>query len=106
MAIDITHRLDTLVIGARGRTEILQNVAVILGTVKGTVPLDREFGLDITFLDSPLPVARARFSAEVATEIEKQEPRVRVTRVDFDETPDAGDGILFPRVSVEIREDA
>src|SRR5690606_27564942 len=40
--------------------EILQNVAVILSTVRYTVPYDRRFGLNPQYLDDPLPVTRAR----------------------------------------------
>ena len=36
---------------------IVQNIAVILTTTKGTAPGDREFGVDMSFLDLPLPVA-------------------------------------------------
>ena len=36
---------------------IVQNIAVILTTAKGTAPGDREFGVDMSFLDLPLPVA-------------------------------------------------
>ena len=37
---------------------VLQNIAVILSTPKGTVPLYREFGLDWKYLDKPMPVAK------------------------------------------------
>ena len=38
--------------------EIMQNVAVILATPKFSVPLDRGLGLQMTFLDKPVPAAR------------------------------------------------
>lgn len=34
---------------------IVQNIAVILATAKGTAPGEREFGVDMSFLDLPLP---------------------------------------------------
>ena len=37
---------------------VLQNIAVILSTPMGTVPLYRDFGLDWSFLDKPTPVAK------------------------------------------------
>ena len=38
--------------------EIMQNVAVILATPKFSVPLDRGLGLQMAFLDKPVPAAR------------------------------------------------
>ena len=35
--------------------EILQNVRTILATPVGSVPLDRDFGVDMRFIDRPLP---------------------------------------------------
>ena len=37
--------------------EIMQNVAVILATPKGTVPMYRDFGIEMDYLDLPLPEA-------------------------------------------------
>lgn len=97
--------LSGVVIGATGLTEIYQNVKTILATARGSVPLDRLFGVDTALLDAPLPAARARMAAEIAAEVEKQEPRVRVTRVDW-EADGAGDGRLNPAVYIRILEGA
>lgn len=97
----------SIIIGATGITEILQNVRTILDTIKGTVPFDREFGLNITFLDRPLPAAMAEFRGESISAIERLEPRVSVTSVDFVAKPDeAMDGKLYPVVSVNIKDGA
>lgn len=103
MEIDITGNLEAVEIGLVGQAEIVQNVAVILSTIKGTVPLDREFGISAGFLDKPMPVAQALTAGEIAAEVEKQEPRVKVTKVDFLETDQAMDGVLLPRVSIIIK---
>ena len=34
---------------------VLQNIAVILATPKGTVPMYRDFGIEMDYLDLPLP---------------------------------------------------
>jgi len=92
--------------GATGTQEILQNVRNILSTTKGTVPLDRTFGIRQTFLDRPQGEAMALFTGEVIAEVEKQEPRVRVLSVEFlPRTAEAMDGRLFPVVML-ILEDA
>ena len=45
---------------------VLQNIAVILSTPMGTVPLYRDFGLDWSFLDKPTPVAKVLMVAPVS----------------------------------------
>lgn len=86
--------------------EILQNVRTILSTRKGSVPLDRDFGLTWAHVDKPLPVATMLMRSEVIDVIEECEPRATVVSVDFDEdTASAMDGILKPRVVVQIGEE-
>lgn len=80
---------------------IKQNIAMILSTPKGEVPLYREFGLDQSFLDKPIPVARVLLVAAAKESVEKYEPRVEVIRVDSDIDP-AIPGRLIPRVEVNI----
>ena len=80
--------------------EIMQNVAVILATPKFSVPLDRGLGLQMTFLDKPVPAARPLAIGDVMDAIEEGEPRVRVKEVDFLE--DGMLGRFVPAVEVEI----
>lgn len=80
----------------------LQNIAVILSTRKGTVPLYRDFGLNMDFLDKPIPVAKVMMISEVREAVERWEPRATVLGVTFSEDP-AQPGILIPTVEVEIR---
>lgn len=83
--------------------EILQNVRTVLTTFKGTVPLDRDFGISVEYVDKPLPVARSLMQAAVIEAIEEYEPRAKVESVTFEEnTADAMDGITRPRVIVSI----
>jgi len=102
-----TTKPAPLVIGETGVAEILQNVRMILSTAKGSVPLDREFGLSITFIDRPMPEAMAEFRGEAITEVQRLEPRVKVVSVEFKERPDdAMDGRLYPVVRVKIKDGA
>lgn len=80
----------------------LQNIAVILSTRKGAVPLYRDFGLNMDFLDKPVPVAKVMMISEVREAVERWEPRATVLGVTFSEDP-ARPGILIPTVEVEIR---
>lgn len=97
---DITAKLDGVDLGVTGVGEILQNVRTIITTAKFSVPLDREFGMNATMLDLPLPVAKAKITSEIITAVHKWEPRVQVTKVFFD--GDGLDGKLVPKVRVTI----
>lgn len=79
--------------------EIFQNVRTILSTPKGSVPLGREFGIDLSYLDSPTPVAEAKLTTEIIAAVKRYEPRVSITAISF--TGDAG-GKLKPVVEVRI----
>lgn len=79
--------------------EILQNVRIILTTVKGSVPLDRDFGIDGSYVDKPIPVARAKLSAEIMKAVQKYEPRVTISSISFSGSQD---GVLVPKVEVRI----
>lgn len=80
---------------------VLQNIAVILSTPKGTVPLYRDFGLDWRHLDKPMPVAKVLMISEVREAIERWEPRATVQNISFSVDP-AQPGTLIPTVEVEI----
>lgn len=85
--------------------EILQNVRTIITTPKYSVPLNREFGVTMSWLDNPMPVAQARLTAEIITEIQKWEPRARVTQVTFTESGQEQEGILIPYVKVRVSDE-
>lgn len=83
--------------------EIIQNIQTILATQKGTVPLDRDFGIDWGAVDESSPVAMMLLRAELVDAIKSYEPRAAVKSVDFKSVPEqAGSGRLFPVVTVEI----
>lgn len=81
--------------------EILQNIRTILGTVKFSVPLDREFGISGDAVDKPMPQAEAILSSEIFAQIKRYEPRVSITEITF--TGDIN-GRLTPKVTVKINE--
>jgi hypothetical protein len=82
--------------------EVIRNVKTILTTPKGTVPFDREFGIDWSIVDQPMARAKSLLAAEYAKQIRKYEPRVRVREVNYEtKTTEAQDGILVPKVVLE-----
>ena len=80
---------------------VLQNIAVILSTPIGTIPLYRDFGLDWSFLDKTTPVANVLEVAPIREAIHRWEPRATVLDVSFSEDP-ARPGVLIPIVEVDI----
>ena len=82
---------------------VLQNIAVILSTPKGTVPLYRDFGLDREFLDMPIPEAEVRMIAPIREAVQEWEPRATVKDVFFTRSGD-GSGRLLAHVEIEINE--
>lgn len=80
---------------------VIQNIAVILTTPLGTVPLYRDFGLDMSFVDKPRPVAEVLMVAPVREAIHRWEPRATVLNVIPGADP-SQPGTLIPTVEVEI----
>ena len=78
--------------------EILQNVRTIVTTVRGTVPLDREFGISADILDAPMN-RQTRLIGEIAEAIAKFEPRARLRRIEFVGNEN---GELNPTLTLEI----
>ena len=89
-----------IIYGATGVQEVFQNVRTLLTTRAGTQPLDREFGIDFSFIDSPMPVARAKVNTEIFEKIKKYEPRAVLKNIDFDF--DAIAGRMSPKVTIEV----
>ena len=82
-------------------SSVLQNIAVILATPKGSVPQYREFGLSATMLDKPIPVAKMMMRADVREALERWEPRAQFVSMTFEERV-TQPGTLWPTVEVEI----
>lgn len=95
----------TIVVGATGLVQLMQEIRTVLSTRKGSVPLDRDFGLDWSILDSPMNAIKPRYVADVARQVEKYVPRVKVVEVRFIPGGDAVDGIAHPVVRVSIRQE-
>lgn len=83
------------------RASILQNVAMILSTPKGSVPLYRDFGISIEAIDRPIQAAKALLRSQVKEAVEKYEPRVEVVGVTFEQDP-SDPSRLVPTVEIRI----
>ena len=81
--------------------EILRNVAVILATPKGSVPMYRSFGLDMSFLDKPMNVAKNMAVIPVREALEEWEPRAVFKDMSLSFDP-SNPGKLAFTVQIEI----
>jgi phage baseplate assembly protein W len=86
--------------GLTGVPEVMQNVRTILTTRRGTVPLDRDFGISFDFLDSPINITQAKSEQEIFLQLKKYEPRAILKQIMWE--TDAVSGQIFPSVKVEV----
>lgn len=64
-------------------SNIINSLKMLITTPVGTVALDRDYGLDMSFCDMPLHRAKQKFSTELITKIRKYEPRVQIKKIEF-----------------------
>lgn len=83
-----------------GIDEVLQNVAFILSSIKGTCPMDRDFAWDPN-IDAPIEVSKALLASRVKEVVEQNEPRAEVIEIIVEEHHETGE--LKPKVKVNIR---
>jgi len=87
--------------------EVLRNVAVILATPKGTVPMYRDFGLDMSFLDKPMNLAKNMAVIPVKEAIETWEPRAKYKDINlFFDVSNPGKLSFNVQIEVEVGEEA
>lgn len=80
---------------------VLQNLYLLYTTRKGSIPMYREFGLDMSFIDKPTNVARTLMAAEVRKATERFEPRAKYTDIKFEDDTE-NPGKIIPIVEVDI----
>ena len=61
--------------------ELDRQLALLLSTQVGTMPLDREFGIQMNFVDKPPEVVKSLYTAEVTKKVPQFIPWVRVYEV-------------------------
>ena len=101
----ITAQGPVILVPSSTLEEVAQNVRTIITTPKYSVPLDREFGINMDFVDAPALKARARMTSEIMGAIERYEPRCVVKRISWanQTTENSEDGTLLPVLEVDIR---
>lgn len=86
--------------------ELAQNVRTIITTPRGTVPLDRDFGIDFRFIDNPEPIAQMQLRVEIINALKAYEPRAIVRNISFKQDAAAAqNGKLAPVITLEIADE-
>lgn len=75
MSVFIQHDLSN------AAEEVDSRLSLLLSTREGTMPLDREFGIAMDFLDLPPETAKSLYTAEVTKKVAKFIPEVRVKEI-------------------------
>ncbi len=63
--------------------EIKKNLETLFSIKAGSVPSDREFGINWACLDQPKEIAENQFILEVHKKVKMYEPRVKIIKIDF-----------------------
>ena len=79
---------------------VLQNIALLLNTKRGTVPMYRDFGVPMEFVDKPIDVAENMAYVEISDALEEFEPRAKLEDVYFEKTAN-GKMSITVEVSIE-----
>lgn len=78
---------------------IIQNIALLLNTKKGTIPMYRDFGLPMEFIDKPIDVAETMAVLEISEVLEKFETRAKLKNLSLEKSKD-GKMVIIVEVTV------
>ena len=101
LEINAWDKLEIMLIPNSVEEEVAQNVLTILKTMRGSVPFDREFGINPQLIDQPIGLVKAKLTADIVEAVAKFEKRARVQEVQFKADLN---GRLEPTVRIVIRE--
>ena len=77
---------------------VIQNIALLLNTKRGTVPMYRNFGLPMEFIDKPIDVAETIATVEISDALEEFEPRAALKDLTITKTADGKMAIIVEAV--------
>lgn len=75
----------------------VRGLQTLYSTIEGTVPMDREFGLDGTMIGYPVEVIKNMYTLDVMEKTEKYFSNVKVTEVTYESI----DNTLIPTIHLE-----
>lgn len=102
MIIDTTQQAVINFAPASVFEDVEQNVRMILSTMFFSVPYHRSFGLNASYLDSPINQVKIRSIIDITKQINEFEPRVKIEEITYKADPVSG--YLNPIVRLSINE--
>nr|DAU99301.1 MAG TPA: baseplate wedge protein [Caudoviricetes sp.] len=84
-------------------TELLTSIQTLCSTYEGTIPLNRQVGLDSSVLSESIDIAKEIITADIFDKFEKYIPEVEVLEITFKESDDIS--MLNVLIKLERRED-
>ena len=85
------------------REDIFNKIKFLLTLIKGTIPMNREIGLESEIVDLPMYEAQNRYTVSAMELIEKFETRVTVDEISFEVYEQTGK--MIPKVVVTYNVD-
>ena len=82
--------------------EVMQNLYFLYSSMEYDVPLDRELGLNATYIDKSIGTAKALVAIDIYDKTEEYEPRAEIVNIEFE--IDYERGMLKPVVEVIIND--
>lgn len=82
---------------------IVECLGMLYGTVRGTFPMNQDFGIDEEVLDYPLPAAKKMLEIDIRKQTELYEKRVELQDVTF--TYDQEKDAIKPYITVSVNEE-
>lgn len=101
----IGHPLTEIEINPPVEREIAQNIRTIITTWRGSLVLDRLFGINTDIIDMPVNTLLASLIMDLTNQINSNEPRAEITSISFQES-NLSNGEVIPIVRYTIKEGA
>ena len=99
IVLDTTMEVELSLMPKSKAEAITQQLYIIIQSLKGEVPMYRDFGTDHAYKDMPMGVARSMYIGAISEAILKYQPDVTLTQVNFANNSDYG---KFMKCSIEV----
>lgn len=103
MTLDFKTPPDLTLFPETLEQEIMQNLYCIISTEIGTIPLLRDYGLNMSYMHLPTQEAKTMMIAAISDAVSRYEPRVTIENINFDDDAEHPEQ-LHPSVGVKINE--
>lgn len=102
MKISVDSRKPTFSFAPKSfEQEVMQNLSLLIGTVRYSLPLAREMGLGSEYLHRPQNAAQALIVQDIYENAETYEPRVNILNVNFG--ADSATGETYIKIEAEVK---